>query len=208
MVRKDLPRVITTISALIVVFSAFTFIGNQMKLTATVDKWLQVSEATAFLIGAVNLTRIHGQNIQRQRSGYFNSIMLLICLWGFFALGLVNTSNGTIYRWIYDATLVHMEATMFSVICFYIASSAYRAFRIRTREATVLLVVATIVMLGNVPIGDVLWAQLPTIKDWILRVPNSAAMRGITIGIQIGGFATALRILLGLERAHMGGAGA
>lgn len=208
MVRKDLPRIITTISAVVVVFSAFTFLGNQMKLTATMDRWFQVSEATAFLLGAVNLTRIHGQYIQRRRAGYYNSIVLLVCLWAFFALGLVVSNKATSYRWIYDSTLVHMEATMFSVICFYIASAAYRAFRIRTREATVLLVVATIVMLGNVPIGDVLWSQLPSIKDWILRVPNSAAMRGITIGIQIGGFATALRILLGLERAHMGGAGA
>ncbi|MDP2858252.1 MAG: hypothetical protein Q8P50_09780 [Bacillota bacterium] len=206
--RKDLPRIITTLSAVIVIFSVFTFVGQQLKLTATVDRWFQVSEATAFLIGAVNLTRIHGQHIQRRRAGYYNSIVLLICLWSFFALGLVVTNKSPVYRWIYDSTLVHMEATMFSVICFYIASAAYRAFRIRTREATVLLVVATIVMLGNVPIGDVIWSQLPVMKDWILRVPNSAAMRGINIGIYIGGFATALRILLGLERAHMGGAGA
>jgi hypothetical protein len=208
MVRKDLPRVITTVSALVVIFSVFAFVGVQLKLTATVDRWLQVSEATAFLIGAVNLTRIHGQHIQRRRAGYYNSIILLLCLWCFFALGLVVTNKSPVYRWIYDATLVHMEATMFSVIAFYIASAAYRAFRIRTREATVLLVVATVVMLGNVPIGDVIWSQLPAIKDWILRVPNSAAMRGINIGIYTGGFATALRILLGLERAHMGGAGA
>ena len=208
MVKKDLPRIITTISALIIVFSAFTFVGNQMKLQSTMDRWFQVSEAAALLLGAINLTRIHGEHIQRRRAGYYNSIACLICLWGFFALGLAVSNKGPTYRWIYDCTLVHMEATMFSVICFYIASAAYRAFRIRTVEATVLLVVATIVMLGNVPVGDVIWAQLPSVKDWILRVPNSAAMRGITIGIYIGGFATALRILLGLERAHMGGAGA
>jgi hypothetical protein len=205
MVRKDLPKIITALSAIVVMFSNFTFVGRQLNLTATGDRWLQVSTAFAFLIGAINLTRIHGQNIQRRRSGYYNSIVLLICLWGFFALGLAVGNRDKIYRWIYDSTLVHMEATMFSVICFYIASSAYRAFRIRTREATVLLVVATIVMLGNVPLGDMISEMIPAAKDYILRVLNSGAMRAINLGIYIGGFATCIRILLGLERAHLGG---
>lgn len=204
MVRKDLPKVITAIAALVVALSNYTFVGRQLNLTATGDRWFQFSTACAFMIGAVNLTRIHGQNIRRRRTAWYNSVVLLVCLWTYFLYGAINGNRDVTYRYIYDMTLVHMEATMYSVVCFYIASAAYRSFRIRTREATVLLLVSLVVMLGNVPLGEMLWGQIPVMKDWFLRVPNSASMRAISLGINIGAFATCLRILLGLERAHLG----
>ena len=34
-------------------------------------------------------------------------------------------------------------------------------------------------------------------------MPNSAGMRGIQIGATLGGIATALRILVGIERSHL-----
>jgi hypothetical protein len=97
-----------------------------------------------------------------------------------------------------------MEATMFSVVAFFIASAAYRAFKVKSLESAVLLITALIVMLGNVPIGSAIWSKFPEFKDWLMSVPNSGAFRGITIGTYIGAFATSLRILLGLERAHLG----
>jgi len=144
-------------------------------------------------------------NIKRRRGGYINSIALLLCLWVLFILGLAKGNASTEYRWIYNATIVPMEATMFAVIAFFIASAAYRAFRARSIEAVLLLITAFIVMLGNVPIGSAIWSQFPEVKDWILTVPNSGGMRGISLGIYCGTFATSLRILLGLERAHLGG---
>ena len=66
-------------------------------------------------------------------------------------------------------------------------------------------------MLGRVPIGEFLAIPLgehrisiPAISTWILDVPNLAAKRGILIGVGLGMTATALKILLGIERTYLG----
>ena len=43
------------------------------------------------------------------------------------------------------------------------------------------------------------------IEDWIMQTPNLAAKRAIMMGAAIGGIATALRVILGLERDFLGG---
>jgi len=117
----------------------------------------------------------------------------------------VITKTPTTYKWVFDFVFVPLTATMFALLAFYIASAAFRAFRARNIEATVLLVAAVIVMIGRVPIGEALSDKLPVIVNWLMEVPNTAARRAIFIGAALGAIATGLRIILGIERSHLGG---
>jgi hypothetical protein len=114
-------------------------------------------------------------------------------------------------KWIYDNLYTPMQATMFALLAFYIASAAFRAFRIRTTEAGLLAVAALIVMLGRVPIGSLAtswlptWLQLPAWQEWIMEVPQNAAKRAILIGAALGVMATGLRVILGIERSYLSG---
>lgn len=202
--RKQLPLLLTGTAALWVVLCQYIHQFNALKMMGTTDQWQQIIVATMTLVGAVNLTRIHGTNIQRRRSGYYNSIALLVALWAYIAMGIYLTNKHVTYRWVYNATCVPWEATMFSMIAFFIASAAVRTFRIRTAEAAVMGLVAAFVMLGNVPLGPVISDKIPQLKDWLMNIPNGAGFRAIRIGIYIGTFAAAMRIALGLERAHLG----
>ena len=112
--------------------------------------------------------------------------------------------SGTLYDWLFTHLQAPMMTTMFSLLSFFIASAAYRAFRARTIQATLLLGTAIIVMLGRIPIGQAIYAGLPDIANWIMSVPNTAVQRGIIIGAALGGASTALRIILGLDRTYMG----
>jgi hypothetical protein len=105
----------------------------------------------------------------------------------------------------FDNVQVPADATMFSILAFFIASAAYRTFRARTPEAAILLVSAIIVMLGRVPIGVLISDWIPWFSQWLMAVPNLAAKRGILLGVSLGAIATSLRIIFGIERSYLGG---
>ena len=112
--------------------------------------------------------------------------------------------KGRAYNWFYDHVFAPCNATMFALLAFFVASAAFRAFRMRNLEATLLLVSAIIVMLACAPMGSAISGDLVDVKDWILAIPNNGGRRAIMMGAAIGAIATSLRIILGLERSHMG----
>ncbi len=118
------------------------------------------------------------------------------------ALGM---GEGTPHQILFNNVLVPLQATMFSLLAFYIASAAFRAFKARNLEAALLLVTALIVMLGRVPIGQYMYRRLPEVVEWIMMYPNMAAQRGILLGVGLGMISTALKIVMGIERGYLGG---
>ena len=113
--------------------------------------------------------------------------------------------QSTMFRSFFDYILIPIFSTMFSLLAFFITSAAYRAFRARNVMATLLLLAALIVMLRFNPylayfFGD----HSAKLSNWLMNVPNLAAQRAITIGVGLGMVATALKIILGIERGYMG----
>jgi hypothetical protein len=112
--------------------------------------------------------------------------------------------SGRVYTWLYDHLFAPCNATMFALLAFFIASAAFRAFRMRNVEAGLLLGAAILIMIGSVPLGRAVSDELPWLRDWIIDVPNNAGRRAIMMGAALGAIATSLRVILGLERSHLG----
>ena len=205
--RKELPLLLTTLMGLFICFSRWFWLGQLWELDTIADRWRIISAGFACLVGVINLTQVHGKNVQRRRSEWPYSLILLIAMYGYLVLSLYETVEGDTARWVYDAMFAPIGAAMFALVAFFITSAAYRVFRVRTREATVLMITAVIAMLGFAPIGDVLISGWGDLAQWLIGTPQSAMRRGITIGARLGSMAGAMRIILGLERAHMGGYG-
>lgn len=189
-----------------------------------VGQVVQIIFAFTLGLGAYNLIFFHSRNIRRLRRDWPFSIlffvaffaMLLFGFWHDIATFRPDTKSpawvNTAYDYLFQAMLVNMNATMFSLLAFYIVSAAYRAFRIRSGEALVLMIAAVIVMLTPLPLGTQLTSWIPAdhaiwgafrierIGNWLLTTVNSAALRAIDFGLGIGGLAMALRIWLSLER--------
>jgi hypothetical protein len=113
-------------------------------------------------------------------------------------------TQGRVYVWLYDHVFAPCNATMFALLAFFVVSAAFRAFRMRNVEATLLLGAAIILMLAAAPMGAGISDDLTDLGQWILDIPNNAGRRAIMMGAAIGAIATSLRIILGLERSHLG----
>jgi hypothetical protein len=184
-----------------------------------VSDWALVLQAFAIGLGIYSLMSVHLRNIAMKRAGWGNSATLIaaIFLMAFAHIGKEYSSKGgwleTLDSLLYNGLMKNLDATMFSIIAFYIVSAAYRAFRVRSVEATILLVAAALVMLGNVPIGQALTNWLPNgktdvlgnlrlenIGQWILKKASNPATMAIDFGLAVGALATSLRLWLSLER--------
>jgi hypothetical protein len=206
--RRNGPIIVGLISGLVVIVANF-FVGTVMQtLRNEVTQWQLIAGAFAVLVGSINLCRIHMTKISRKKEDRFFSWVLLVGFFGFLLFGLPKgSSSHPQFQWVFKTSLEPMSATMFALLVFYIASAAYRAFRVKTPEATVLLLAAVILMLGKVSVGRMISEWIPQASSWLLDYPNTAGMRGITIGAALGAVATAFRVLIGIERGHLGGIG-
>ncbi len=94
-----------------------------------------------------------------------------------------------------------LEATVMALLGFYITYAAYRAFRLRSWEATCMMLSAAVVILGSDSFGGWLTGGRLTVwADFDNRVLNSGMQRGLALGIGVAVIAASLRIMLGLER--------
>ncbi len=108
-----------------------------------------------------------------------------------------------------DGLFTALSSAMFSLLALYIATAAYRAFRIRSGEAALMMFTALLVMMGQIPIGgeilDGLLAKcgldcgIAGVRGWIMKYINAAAFRGIAFGAFIAMLAMGIRVWLSME---------
>jgi len=181
--------------------------------------WARIIGAFAFALGIGSLFRTHFGKIRKRRPDAGYSVVTLVSFFVMVIVGLfiptqagqsvgqalVAVDTGPAFEWLFDNIQVPLDATMFALLAFFIASAAYRTFRARNFEAGLLLVTAIIIMLGRVPIGEMIHDKSPAAYEWIMQYPAVAGKRGIIFGAALGAIATSLRIILGIERSHLGG---
>lgn len=191
------------------------------------------------LLGVASLVVLHVRRVGKQGKDWGFSLVLLVCVFLMSLFGywdwlttkdlkpeqleaMKNVANQGVQNWMkdlmFDGMLQAMEAAMFSIIAFYILSAAFRAFRVRSVEATILLSSALLVMLSLLGIADTVWSsavdkmggtdpnalinnlRLDSIADFIRTSVQVPGLRAIDFGVGVGALAMALRLWLSLER--------
>ncbi|MFP4457852.1 MAG: hypothetical protein ACLFPS_09360 [Clostridia bacterium] len=205
MTRQDLMVLFTVIVAVVLILDGFFNIGFIDTAASEIQSWGVIIAALALGLAFVNLSRVHIRRISLRRANWQYSVALVMIMFVQAIIGFIDTSSGDIYNFGFEFVLTPAGAMMYALLALWIASAAYRAFTARSIDSAILLISATLVMLGNAPIGQAIYQEMPSFKDWIMDVPNMAAQRGIMIGASIGAIALGIRILMGIERGHLGG---
>jgi branched-subunit amino acid transport protein len=189
-------------------------------------------------LGVYSLVHIHASKVIKTRRDWGYSLVLLLAMVVMFFAGMQDwrmkqdphlaDALKSVVNWhpvnmvsdlMFDGLLQQMDAAMFSLIAFYILSAAYRAFRLRSTEATILLATALIVMLsamgavegfydhwiadhlaGGQADSPLLNLRLISIAEWLRSTVQNPSIRGIEFGVGVGLLAMSLRIWLNLER--------
>ncbi len=205
-----IPLAITFCTSLLIILGFFIPHAPFGDIQQTMLVWVLIISGFAALLGVDSLLRQHIKKITTKSEGWAYSLVLILTFFIVFGLGVFSGirygtafSLASPFMYAYTYGIIPLQATMFSLLAFFITSAAYRSFRARSVDATFLLLAGALVIIGRVPIGGMLWSKLPVIADWILDWPSMAARRGILLGITLGAIGTSLRIMVGIERSYL-----
>ncbi|HSQ61256.1 MAG TPA: hypothetical protein VLT84_12655 [Acidobacteriota bacterium] len=230
--RSKIPLIVAFFAGLIPIVSLYVpkrFLSGDTGMSPRLDQWLIIVAGFALLLGITNVIQNNSKKISRRDAGWPYAAVLLaglfimsgFALYGWWTgdgIGIREDGSSTPFNWVYESVFQPLQSTIFGLLAFFIASAAFRAFRARNTEATILLVAAAVVMSGRVPLLEFLAFPFPPLHEtaanasqfmgrateWVMDIPNGAAQSGIIIGAALGAGSMAIRVILGIERGYLG----
>ncbi len=200
--KRTIPLLIAASIGFLLI--ATYFIPYTEQWGATAMEMFIILAAAAMVLGAGNLIMLNLSKISKMSPGWaYGAITLLAffitLLVGIFKIGAFPTmtapdnawtaplvsQEGVPFWWIYSYIYKPLTATMFAMLAFYIASAAFRAFRAKNIEATLLLGTAFIVLLGQIYAGVWLTSFLPDIASYVATFPEASQAFAKAIALQI-----------------------
>jgi len=188
----------------LVVFLSYLVPGMGTIQEPLVDWAVIVGTMALVFLGGLNVLAVHWDKIRRLEKGWIYSLFLWLGFGVMLVTGFLEGPDGELISLIFKHVQFPLQATVFSLLAFFVATAAYRAFRLRSPEALAFLLVAVVVLLGQIPGWglDVLRETLPWARGWILSVMSLGGARGILLGVALGTIVIGLRLLMGIDRPY------
>ncbi|MCL2063055.1 MAG: hypothetical protein FWG98_01605 [Candidatus Cloacimonetes bacterium] len=226
--KYKLPLLIAFCAGILMILSEFIPRRPFSQLSGTLESWFLIIAGFAIVLGQLSLLKLNIMKVFSKSENWQYHLAAIISFAVMFLFGILfgmqrqagllghgemlsNLIGSKPFDYIFINLYQHLMAAMFSLLAFFIASAAYRAFIARSLESTLLLSVSVLVMLGNTSIGAAMtnslpaYLHLPNISAFIMDFPNTAGQRAIIIGAGLGVIGSSLRLILGIERSWLGG---
>ena len=229
--KRKIPLLITFVVGFLIIVSEFIPHKPFGSLSGGLENWFMIVAAFAIILGNMSLLKVSFLKIKYKQPNWQYYIVTIVSFFVMVLAGLIwgNENQSGIFGdgvaishilgskpfdYLFANIYDHLQSTMFSLLAFFIASAAYRAFIAKSIESKLLLASAILVMLGGTSIGNYLTGWLPqslkfldltNIASFIMKYPNTAGQRAIMVGAGLGIIGSSLRIILGIERSYLGG---
>lgn len=188
--KRTLPLLITGVTGFVLLVAYFLPPLESWGDVAVT--WFNILAAVAFVLGGGNLIKLNLQRISARRPGWGYAAVTLAAFLVTIAVGLAKVgvppneafpgkvwsgeyrAEGSALWWLFEYVVTPLNQAMFALLAFYVASAAFRAFRIKNVEATVLLATAFVMLLGRTYAG--VW-----VTDGLPDVPVVEAKRAAAV---------------------------
>jgi len=160
--------------------------------------------AGAALAGVAALAVRRSGDLWRRRGDPIGAVLVLAGLAAVLIAGLrpgaVGASEPAV-QWLVSALLIPLGATLFGLLFVTTLAAARRSLDLGSREATVLVGAALVVLVLLLPVSGPAGTWMASAAEWLLDVPIGAVFRGVLIGVAILAAVFAARTLLGIGAA-------
>ncbi|MBX0327590.1 hypothetical protein K2Z83_07860 [Oscillochloris sp. ZM17-4] len=176
--------------------------------------WAALITAIALLIGILSVSWSHVQRMRRRSADWGYSIvllagMLLVIVIGVF-FPLPGTSGVVLPRSLAEQPIRQLFSTVYepiassllALLAFFSLSAALRALGRRSADAVVIVVVAAVVLVAQLPLVYTLPGVAVTVQ-WVNDYVALAGARGLLIGAAIGAIVASVRVLLGFDLPYL-----
>ncbi|MEO0230447.1 MAG: hypothetical protein ABIM31_05990 [candidate division WOR-3 bacterium] len=167
--KKEVPLIITFLAGFLLILAFFIPHRPFGRIEEIFNDWFIIVSGFTLIIGIDSLL---AYNFNKIRRGEKDAPYALVTILAFFLTliwGLVEiirtpeknplAPSSTFAQYFYNYIFIPLQATMFAILSFFVASAAYRAFRAKEINSALLLFAAILVMLGRIPIGNS-WAPI------------------------------------------------
>ena len=196
--RREIPIGIGIILTTVILIHYFTVNPTIEAISKEFQLWGVIIAGYAALLGLLSFTLHHGKQLMNRKSFY--SGWTLFITFGTIILGLLFSTSSPQYVFLTTKILTPLSMALGSYLGFFICAAAFRAFRARNLEAAILLFSATVIMLKNIPIGNVIVPGIFKFGNWYNDVVAFGGNRGLIIVMGVGMIVAGIRQLLGYER--------
>ena len=231
MLKRTIPILIASFVGFLMICSKFSPPAAEWEVE--VVNWFDILASFAFILGGGNLVLNNLKKISDRQAGWAYSVITLVSFFTTLIVGIGKLgappnekfldyswsgdyiAEGSGFWWIFSYVYVPLAATMFATLAFYISSAAFRAFRANNVEASLLLLTAILVLVGQTSYGPTLTDNIPLDSEWasfrienikgtLVNLFNTLGTRAIMIGIALGVVSTSLKVLLGVDQSYLG----
>jgi hypothetical protein len=180
----------------------------------TLVGWAALITAIALMIGILGMVGAHLERVRQRSADWGYSLVLLAGVLLVIVVGILFPLPGAAgfalprslaeepIHQLFTTVYEPLASSLLALLAFFALSAALRALGRRSADATVIVVVAALVLLSQLPPVYAL-PGVGVAVQWLNDYIALAGARGLLIGAAIGALVASVRVLLGFDLPYL-----
>jgi len=202
--RSELVVALGSVCTAILLINYYIKIPGITQLASYLEEWVIVVMDFGLILGFASIAQRNARNMTKRRGEWWlDSVALLVATVTILS-NLIGGRNHPIFTFINVNLRGVGTPTMLSMHGFFCISAALRAFKFKSLQITVALGAMMLIMLYNVPLGEVIWPGIAPVAEWLIDYGFSPGSRALLMTTSVGAIFLGFRVLTGMEREAYG----